>query len=178
MLAFGAVLGYLFRLHRAADLEIRANAIAAENCLKLFHDHQMMFRLDDLDGKGVPDFWTKDLRGFLTMADAFVAGAAADATPGRTGAPPVPYVGYLFTAMNGDDSCTPPEDYRQDTDGKSGRVHHRTRFGFCAFPAPYDATRRLTVILNEQGTTYARDTGGKPVLHWPPAAELQSRWRH
>jgi hypothetical protein len=46
-------------------------------------------------------------------------------------------------------------------------------FGLCGVPAEYGRTGRDTLIIGEEGTTYRKDTGGKPVTDFPadPAAE-------
>src|SRR5207249_2688912 len=91
--------------------------------------------------------------------------ALADAAPLKPlGKKPVPYHGYYVIVMERDDSdCIFPSEeyYKQDTDGKLGKVHNISRFGFCAFPASYGKTGRYTFIIKESNTPWKLDTLGK-----------------
>ncbi len=71
----------------------------------------------------------------------------------ETGA--VPKYGYLFVDL------TPAAD---------GPVKHYT---YCAYPAEYGKTGRQTFVINQEGSVYGRDLGGKRVDAFP---EDLSRW--
>src|SRR5438876_8635612 len=102
----------------------------------LFRSAEAEFRYKDVDGNGVEDFWTGDVAGLYRFGLIDREIAAADALPLFPRVPqPIPYMGYYFVAMEVDDSESPPEELRQDTDKKSGKVHHRSKFAFCAYPA-------------------------------------------
>ena len=60
----------------------------------------------------------------------------------------VPKAGYLFADL------TPP-----DVQGKS--------YAYCAYPAEYDKTGRQTFIIDQKGSVYGRDLGGKRVDAFP-----------
>jgi hypothetical protein len=146
------------------------------------------FRGNDRDGNGVDDFWTGDVAGLYYLPAGQGATfpelrlimrklADADAMPLQARVPePVPYYGYYFVAMKWDASDTPPSAYTLDTDKKSGKVHHREKFGFCAYPEQYGVTGRETFIINEGNTIFMGDTKGVPVYAWPGDQELMSRW--
>jgi hypothetical protein len=158
--------------HRRAENERHASAL-----LKTLATAEADFRANDRDRNGVHDFWTADVAGLRTYGLISQEVADADARPlvPRPGGP-VPCHGYFFVAMQWDDSETPPQDFRQDTDGKSGKVHNRSRFAFCAFPAQYRVTGGNTFIVNEGNTLRWRHTDGDPVLHWPSDEEMRHDW--
>jgi len=172
----------------------------ASACLKTIATAEADFRSNDRDGNRINDFWTADVAGLFTIQPAPGGGsiklieasvAAADAAPLDDGAADGKYVGiekfatrapksgYSFLAMTLDRSVKPAEPYRTDTqgEGKWGKVHNNSRFGFCAYPAEYGATGTKTFILNELNTIFWKDTGGEPVLEWPTDEELQREWK-
>lgn len=159
----------------AARRRLTRNERNASAALKILAVANLDFRSNDRDHNGVKDFWTGDVSG-LYHYDQLIDRefAAADSRPLEVLPPlPVPSHGYLFTVMDQDDSTSPPEDLRQDTDGKSGKVHHGTKFAFCAFPARYGETGRATFIVNQDQTLYRFDTRGMPILKWPTDRELE-----
>jgi hypothetical protein len=159
--------------HRLASNEREASAL-----LKTLTTAEAEFRAKDADHNGVPDFWTADVAGLRKYG--LICQEVADADPfpllPRSGGP-IPCHGYYFAAMQWDDSENPPENLRQDTDGKSGKVHHRSRFGFCAYPARYGVTGSNTFIINEDNSMFWRHTDGDPVLHWPSDDDMRNDWR-
>jgi len=136
------------------------------------------YRANDRDGNKVNDFWTGDVAGLAALGLIDPGIAAADARPLLSGPPsPVPFHGHLFAALDADTSVTPPVAYRQDTDGKSGRVHHRFQFGFVAYPAEPGRTGNYIFILNENNTMFRADYRHTPVPRvWPSDTELKSSW--
>ncbi len=178
---------------------ISSNERNASASLKTLASAQADFRANDRDGNQINDFWTGDVAGLYALQPAGDAAiklielsvAAADAAPlakGSAGglhaglekfAAPSPKAGYQFQTMTFDRSATPPEGYQQDTGGRlpMGKVHCHSRFAFCAFPAEYGATGRMTYILNEGNTVFVGDTHGEPVLEWPTDEELRKSWR-
>ena len=151
-------------------LRIWSNERNASAALKNLADAELEFRSNDFDDNRISDFWTGDVarlhRGGLIPREV----AEADANPlDPLVATPRPYNGYLFVALN---TCVIDglmEPYRQDTGGtpEMGNVHNYSYFGFCAYPAEYGVTGRLTFVINEGNTMYKLDTGGEPVLRWP-----------
>jgi len=150
--------------------------LAASSALCELATAQAEFRRLDLDGNGVADFWTGDVAGFYRTGQIPFEVAAADLRPLHPVVKtPVPYRGYYFMALERDDSDG--EDYRQDTDGRSGAVHHRSRFGFIVFPAgpgpiPY------AYILNENNSMFRKrlEPGRKLPTAWPSDPELKNFW--
>ncbi len=54
-----------------------------------------------------------------------------------------PYRGYLFVAMQWDDSGEKPESLQHDLDGK-GKVRHRLKAAWCAYPRVFRETGNFT----------------------------------
>jgi len=102
--------------------------------------------------------------------------ALADAHPIHPLVPtPFPYHGYYFAALQFDDSETPSEPYQQDTDKKSGKVHHLSKFGFVAFPAD-PASGKKTYIINENNTVFHRVREAPTPKSWPADKEIVQFW--
>lgn len=137
----------------------KADWYSAYSTLKLFDQAEARYRSGDLDRNGVPDFWTGDVAGLYQYGLISREIAEADAAPLRPLVPkPVPYKGYLFMAMEGDDNDSPPVNYRQETDKTSGKVHNLYSFGFCAFTADgmesSSGDHFKVGFINENGTTF------------------------
>jgi hypothetical protein len=154
-----------------------SNERSADGAIHLLASAEVDFRKNDSDGNGVNDFWTGDVAGLLRYGLIDRAFAEADARPlvplVRT---PIAFNGYYFVAMELDDSETPPVELRQDTDRRSGKTHHPSRFAFCAYPAQYRVTGSSTFIINQDLTAFKGWTEGKPVLRWPSDDGLTADW--
>lgn len=177
---------------------ISANERYAAGALRTVAQVEEEFRSKDRDGNGVHDYWTGDVCGLRVLrgkddaaldlilsalADADVAPLGTVAAAGRYRRPEKtlsqsPESGYYFRVMVSDSSGGVIEPYQQDTGGDPdmGAVHHRSRFGFCAFPAEYGQTGIKTFIINERNAVYWMDSRGSPVTVWPSATELGSVW--
>jgi hypothetical protein len=150
------------------------NERSAQSSLRTLSTAEADFRLNDRDQNGVPDFWTGDVAGLCGLAGRDIA--QADAHPIHPlVVTPIPHHGYYFAALLFDDSETPPEAYRQDTDRKSGKVHHLSKFGFVAFPAD-PASGMKIYIINENNTVFHRVDEAPPPKNWPTDAELMRFW--
>jgi hypothetical protein len=157
------------------------NGYDAYCALKNLCQAEADFRGNDRHENGLQDFWTGDVAGlYSTIAGAGPmklidrALAEADARPLKGLVPkPIPYHGYYFLALDVDESETPPESYRQDTDKKSGKVHHLSKFGFCAYPAGPDTGHEVWII-NEGNTAFLRRDIASPPRSWPSDEELRS----
>jgi len=127
------------------------------------------FREHDRDGNGIQDYWTGDVAGLHRFGLIERAVAEADAHPLVPLVPkPVPYHGYLFSVMVGDDTTTPPEPYAQETDRKSGKVHHRSKFAFCAYPAEPGVTGSTIYITHESYSGFSCPAKESSVpINWP-----------
>ena len=137
------------------------------------------FKRGDHDTNGVKDFWTGDVSDLFRLYNSTgnVTVAEADIAPLTPLVPqPVPWNGYYFVALKRDRSSVPPEEYQQVTDKSGRRVHHLSRFGFCAYPARYDWRHRRTFIINQGWTIFSVNNGGKPVTDWPTDEELADRF--
>ena len=102
-------------------------------------------------------YWTRDVKGLFTH-DSLIAieTAMADSTINN----PTPRGEYLFQ------SIFKNENVLRFTQGWNGERRSDTKFAFCAFPA--DARTGLkTLIINETGTIYMKDTRGKPPAAFP-----------
>lgn len=164
---------------------LASNERSASLSLKALSSAEADFRMNDRDYNKQNDFWTGDVAGLYTLKVdgeriALIACsiAEADAHPlDPLVRNPVPKEGYYFVAMEFDNSdISRPAEYRQDTDGTTRKVHNSSRFGICAYPAEYGNTGRVTFILNEAGTIWKNDNGGKPILRWPASSELKMIW--
>ncbi len=162
-----------------------SNERNASASLKSLATAEADFRANDRDGNKVNDFWTGDVAGLycltnagepIKLIDASIA--AADSAPLEAGgehaamtnfATMGPKSGYFFRAI---------PHYQEEPDGKEIPYNNATkrnasRFGFCAYPAQYESSGRVTFILNEGNSMWAKDTQGRPVGVFPadPSAE-------
>jgi hypothetical protein len=78
--------------------------------------------------------------------------------------------------MNHSDEDTPTENLQLETDKTSGKVHHREKFGFCAFPAEFGVTGRTTFIVNQNNTILFERHNGQFTDYWPSDEELRHDW--
>ena len=132
-----------------------SNERNAATSLKTLTSAEADFRFNDRDGNGVNDFWTGDVAGLYQWGLIERGVAEADTNPLVPLVPkPIPFHGYYFEALSFDNSVIPPEPYRQDTDKKSGRVHHLERFGFVAYPADSDSTGKYYFLVNENNSVF------------------------
>jgi len=135
----------------------------------------------DLDKNGIRDFWTGDVSGLFQYGLIPREVAEADAFPLHPLVKqPKAYHGYLFVSLEWDDSEQIPENLLQDTDEKSGKVHHKSRFAFCAFPAATGENFRWIYLRGyggDMGVVLGRKTKGvEPVRRWPNAKERSAHW--
>jgi hypothetical protein len=165
-------------VRRSDRLEQRAaNERKAEEVIRQLVSANDEFREKDVDGNGIKDFWTGDVAGLVQAMNLPHGIATADprALASKPGSP-IPYHGYLFVAMDTDDSGSSPESLLQITDGKSGNVHHRSKLAFCAYPADYRVSGIATIIINQDHARFRRVTRGQPVLRWPADHTLQHEY--
>lgn len=166
-----------FYLPQRRARQLGENERNAGTILKTLASAQADFRANDRDGNGVNDFWTGDIAGLLQHGLIPRELAAADARPlVPLVSKPVAYMGYYFVAMETDETEQPPEELRQDTDKKSGKVHHRTKFAYCAYPVEFGVTGRNSYIINENNTIRWSYTQGDAVLHWPSDDDMRQLW--
>jgi hypothetical protein len=158
--------------HRRAE----SDRSAGQALWKLTHA-ESEFRSQDLDHNGIQDFWTGDVAGFYAYGLIPRELAEADTAPLHPLVPqPIPYHGYYFKALKQDDSETPPVEYRQDTDQKSGKVHNLDRFGFVAFPAGGLATGKRIKVVNENNTVFKTPSTNPVPTAWPTDNQMRSFW--
>jgi hypothetical protein len=162
-----------------------SNERNASTSLKTIAVAEADFRANDRDWNRVNDFWVADVSGLwriLTNDGALklieMSVALADARPlvplDTAGALPSDAktklqilgkastkAGYSFAAI---------EKY-QDENGAfvkydQGNGRNTSRFGFCAYPAQYPASGKMTFVVTEDNTVYRKDTNGKRVEQW------------
>jgi len=154
------------------------NSKKASQALKTILLAELKFRSEDLDNNGVFDFWTGDVASLSRFGLIDRSVAEADARPltpfsGR----PIPYCGYFFVAMDDVASSDSHHELRMDTDNKSGKVHHRSRFAFCAYPAQNSGNRSFVWIVSEDQQIWMSSRyGAIPVLTWPSHKDLRENW--
>ena len=176
-LAIGTAAALYWRRYKHRET-LSSNERSASAALSELSVAEADFRANDRDRNGVNDFWTADIRGLYTFGLIRPALGMADAT-GRNSKDRIPPCeGYLFAALEMDESETPPVAYRQETDPKSGRVHNASRFGFVAFPAEPEVTGRYVYIVNENCTIFRRDLPCPVPENWPTDDELKRHWLH
>lgn len=147
------------------------SALAA---LQTLRSAEWDFRENDRDGNGINDYWTGDVAGLYRVGLIERGMAEADVHPIAPLVPkPIPYHGYLFFAMIQDDNATPPEVYAQETDLKSGKVHHRSKYAFCGYPAEPGVTGNYIYITHESYSGLSCPAKGRSVpQNWPKDAEM------
>ena len=132
------------------------------------------YRLHDQDRNKISDYWTGDVAGLFKYGRIDRGLAEADVHPLVPLVPvPVPKNGFLFMALEADETPAPPESYRQETDPKSGKVHHPTKFGFLVFPAD-DAEGPYMYIVNESGKVFHAPRERPRPKNYPSPQELSS----
>jgi hypothetical protein len=156
------------------------NERRAVEALKRLAVAEADFRANDRDGNRIQDFWTGDVAGLHDVTDpvsgrplALIERAVADADAAPLPMHPrrhAPYAGYSFVAMTEERRLWGSELYAVHTNGVrlGGPFHNHSKFAFCAYPAAYGRTGRRTFVINEGNTVFMVDTGGVPVLKWPP----------
>jgi len=186
-----AATGGILAWRRSKTEHIRRNEQRAGMAVRFLAPAQADFRANDRDGNKVNDFWTGDVAGLHYLYDSaslllstpgapirVVSQSIADADPAPAGTrsiPAVPFHGYYFRAMDFDEDGNA---LRRDTGGtgpNGSKNRNTARFAFCAYPAEYGRTGRLTFIISEGNEVFWADTGGKPVLRWP-AGPRKAGW--
>jgi hypothetical protein len=176
-LAIGTAAAFIWRTYERRKTQ-SSNERSASAALRDLAMAEADFRSNDRDKNGVNDFWTADVARLSTLGLIKPALGRADATRWNGKDLLVPFEGYLFAALEMDESETPPVAYRQDTDHKSGMVHNDAKFGFVAFPAEPDVTGRYIYISNENNTIFRRDLPCPVPKNWPTDDELKRYWLH
>lgn len=170
---------------RVETLTWRANEAEAVRALRKLAVAEADFRENDRDRNGVKDFWTGDVSCLHRLHVDGVAIdvidrelAAADHRPrppgdesGRVGVQLLrqAWRGYWFSALEVDGAGG---SYLVDTDGNESRVHHLSAFAICATPDSR-GSGQYTILINEQGHLWRKDTGGEPVRSWPADPEKE-----
>jgi len=139
--------------------------------LKRLTDAEERFREGDLDSNGIKDYWTGDLASLYDFGLIDRSMAEADTKPLKPlVSSPVPFRGYLFTAIEIDHRSNSPEPFKSDTDKRSGRVHSLSKFGFCAYPV--DPNAKVSVlIVGEDHTVFFNGKVQGAISYWPSTQE-------
>jgi len=161
-----------------------SNERTASTMLKILTSAEADFRANDRDGNKVNDFWTGDVSGLcygrspegveLRLIEPTTANAdARPLFPLTKGT--VPLAGYSYQALERDNSVPGPEGvYKTDTDKSGRKVHHETKFGFCAFPKD-GGSGKYVFFVNENNTIFRQATP-QPIDAFPDDRTLKSSW--
>jgi hypothetical protein len=170
-------IGFLVVYPEWRSKRIARNERIAGTAIKSLTSAEADYRANDRDGNGVNDFWTGDVAGLYRLGLIERGVAEADLRPIHPLVPqPIPFHGYYFLAMKRDESESPPEDLQIDTDKNSGKVHHLTKFGFCAFPEKFGVTGKWSFIVNQNNTVFFERHNGDFLDYWPSDEELRHDW--
>jgi hypothetical protein len=172
----------------------------AISVLKLLVSNEGTWKYTDADRNGIKDYWTLDISCLHRMYRANgttkinmidVAIARADDNPAFTGMfgewpkiedwtnPPVIKTtksGYYCRAMLLDENGIP---YNQNEVGTNKiKAANSNKFAFVAYPKEYDTYfSTYTLIVNEEGTIWQKDTKAEPVLQWPAKDPTTAGWQ-
>ena len=190
-----AVVGATYFLTESPSRLRADNESAAMKALHSLTRAEAEFRAQDLDHNGVKDFWTGDVAGLFRWVGSEHgdrkglplierALAEADAAPIDRLAPrPVPYHGYYFVAFRdaGPETDQDLRSYQQDTGGTPpmGKVHHLSKFAYCAYPAEYGVTGNCTYVIDENSTIFRSfhpDTKVEATKIWPIDDNYRKKW--
>jgi len=140
---------------------IKSNQTAAVADLRAIAAGQRIYRRTDPDGAGRQTYaahyrdlyYAKDAGGQPIMVlDQALADASADASPC------FPKSGYIFADLKGDFTGAP--------------YAPTVAWGVVAYPAAYNKSGHMTLIINETGTVYQKDrgAGAPPPVNFPDVA--------
>lgn len=166
LVAFCVVIAALLAAWVPHELQERRsrNDRSALTAMYTLKSAEQDFWENDRDGNGVRDYWTGDVSGLYRFGLLERGVAEADAHPLVPLVPrPIPFHGYFFVVLTQDDTSIPPEIYGQETDLKSGRVHHRTKFAFCAYPAESGVTGDYIYVTPEPYSGYSCPAKGRTI---------------
>lgn len=171
---------------------LEANQASASKALQQLVSIQGLWWQNDSDRNGAQDWWARDIAGLYYVTDAdgqelkYIAEDVAKAD--RTGlAPyskdaPTPLRGYWLRAMVRDENGNPYVDESRAA-ARAGPVSGlpctNLKYAFCAYPAEYGVTGKLTYILNEDGLVWEKDLGPNArhgVEVWPDECVTSQGW--
>ena len=158
---------------------IAANETAAVGTLRNIVSTQAAWRQNDMDGNGIPDYWTCDVFGLYSCADGAgnttqavdVAVAKSDAAPSAAAgaaaprpfyaqaapAAPVSKSGYMCYALVNDENANA---YALDGGDADAEIcENGSKFGFGAMAESYSSSGVNTFQVNEGGVIYGLDQG-------------------
>jgi hypothetical protein len=153
----------------------------ASAMLKAITSAEADFRANDRDRNKVQDYWTADVSGLyyvqprdggpeIRLIDEDVANADAKpsfSSPRGT----APHKGYLFQALDRNDSIEGEKGiYQVDTDQSGRKVHNLAMFGFIAFPSHFGMNDNI-LMVNENNTRF-RFRVPRLRTTWPTDQEL------
>jgi len=168
--------------------KMAANETKARNDIGVLRGTEATWRQMDYDRNAMQDFWTYDISCFYRMEDQAgnavktidVQFAKSDMAPAADDAfgagyiaallvtTPTANAGYYFRSMTNDGAAAYNSNLVPATTGIAAA--NSFKWAFNAYPAAYGTAGRRSFIMNEEGVTYARDTGaGSATTTWPGA---------
>lgn len=146
---------------------------------------QEVWREVDTDRNGSNDYWVGPVAAFYFCKDSDgellksiridIARADRDGLSAYAEEEPTPSRGFWLGAIDRDEDG---RDYVLHKDEKL--LTNPARYGYCAWPAEYGRTGRLTFIVNQEGVVYSKDRGGNDcdrVGQWPGKDPEALGWR-
>jgi prepilin-type N-terminal cleavage/methylation domain-containing protein len=169
--------------------KMAASETKARNDIGVLRGTQATWRQMDYDRNASQDFWTYDVSCFYRMEDQAgtsvktidVQFAKSDIAPAADDAfgagyiqaalvtTPVANAGYYFRSMTTDAAAAA---YNQNLCPATTGVAacNSYKWAFNSYPAAYGTSGRRSFIIDQEGVTYARDTGaGSGTTTWPGA---------
>jgi hypothetical protein len=141
---------------RAASLE--TNAVGS---CRAYAEAQSMFHRNDWDGNGVLEYAAGFTQLYSTQDANRTPIQLIDRAFSLAATPRAPKHGYYFVDM---------------VSIGGTKINPATDFALCAVPAVYGKNGKQTFIINTNGTTFGKDTGGKPVFDYP-ADPVKAGWK-
>ncbi|GEM_PF-7114687 len=143
------------------------------------------WKAEDMDGNGLPDYWTRDVAslhyraaewGKVEAIEVEVARADKAGFAAYSQGEAVPHEGYWFSAIRMDASGRP---YAQVPDAAGVPSTHPSAWALCAWPAKHGGSTRFTYIVDEKLVVYRKDRGAAGVDRvdaWPKGGPAAGGW--
>lgn len=171
-----AILGYvLYELFTTPSMRSSSERYVRDN-LKTLVTAEEDFRANDREKNGENDYWRGDVAGLYALIPK-----------GETEKNPIKLI--ELSVAGADDrpivdlskyvSKMPKAGYWYRTLRKNGEPPiQKTQYAFCAFPAQYGKSGKVTLIIDNRNTVYQADLGhGRGIEVYPDEEELKRVWK-